>query len=115
MPLLDKSVTSWRTDLLNEHWNGQIPDFAQVRGLFAKPGKPLHTWKYVELATSERELYNEEKDQFELGNVAGAPANASLIGIMADRLRELDPGWPAGASVRQPGSAPDENTDDDPE
>ena len=115
VPLLDKSVTSWRTDLLNEHWDGEIPDFAQVRGLFAKPGKPSHTWKYVELATSERELYNEEKDQFELGNVAGAPANASLIGIMADRLRELDPGWPAGAAVRQPGSAPDENTDDDPE
>jgi hypothetical protein len=34
---------------------------------------------------------------------------------MANRLRELAPGWPGTATATAPGSAPDENTDDDPE
>jgi len=115
VPLLDKSVTTWRTDLLNEHWDAQIPDFAQVRGLFTKPGKTPHTWKYVELATDEKELYNEDSDPSELGNVAGAPGNAGLIAITAARLRELDPGWPGTAAAAAPapaGPAPNEGEDD---
>jgi hypothetical protein len=52
---------------------------------------------------------------FELGNVTGASSNAGLIAIMANRLRELDPGWPGTAAPRAAGSVPDENTDDDPE
>src|SRR5262249_46150311 len=116
VPLLDGSATTWRTDLLNEHWDGNIPDFAQVRGLFAKPRKAQHTWKYVELQTDERELYNEDSDKPELTNVAGAAGNAALIAIMADRLRELDPGWPANAgSPRAPGAVPDGNDDDEEE
>jgi hypothetical protein len=115
VPLLDQSATTWRTDLLNEHWDGQIPDFAQVRGLFAKPGKPTHTWKYVELQTSEKELYNEDNDPFERGTSPGASTNAGLITIMANRLCELDPGWPGTAAPSAAGSVPDENSDDDPE
>jgi arylsulfatase A-like enzyme len=98
VPLLDNSATSWRSDLLNEHWDGKIPDFAQVRGLFTKPGKTPHTWKYVELATDEKELYNEDSDPFELANGAGLSGNAGLTAIMAARLRQLDPGWPETAA-----------------
>ena len=76
---------------------------------------PTHTWKYVELQTNEKELYNEDRAPSELGNVSGASTNASLIAIMANRLRELDPGWPGTATATAPGSAADENTDDDPE
>ena len=116
VPLLNKSATSWRTDLLNEHWDGQIPDFAQVRGLFTKPGKTPKTWKYVELATDEKELYNENNDPFELTNVAGVPGNAGLIAITAARLRALDPGWPGNAAppTAPPAgtSGPDDNSDD---
>ena len=98
VPLLRNDATTWRSDLLNEHWDGNIPDYAQVRGLFTKPGKPAHTWKYVELASDEKELYNEDTDSFELGNVAGNSGNAALIAIMADRLRALDPDWPEAAA-----------------
>ena len=46
----------------------------------------------------------------------GVSGNAALIAIMADRLRELDPGWPANATAsRAPGSTPDENNDDEEE
>src|SRR5262249_45566426 len=109
VPLLRNDATTWRSDLLNEHWDGTIPDFAQVRGLFTKPGKPAHIWKYVELASNEKELYNEDTDGFELGNVAGNAGNAALIAIMAARLRALDPGWPetaASATSAPSGGAP---------
>ena len=46
-------------------------------------------------------------------SAVGVSGNAALIAIMADRLRELDPGWPANASA--PGSTPDENNDDEEE
>jgi arylsulfatase A-like enzyme len=99
VPLLDNSATTWRTDMLNEHWDGKIPTFAQVRGLFTKPVKTPHIWKYVELVTGEKELYNEDTDPFELTNVAGNAGNAGLVAIMAARLRELDPGWTGSAAA----------------
>jgi len=114
VPLLDGSATSWRTDLLNEHWNGQIPTFAQVRGLFTKPGGTPHVWKYVELVSGEKELYNLDRDPFELANVAGNASNTALVAAMAARLRELDPGWTGSApSAPAPvGPAPDYANDD---
>jgi len=112
VPLLRNDATTWRSDLLNEHWDGKIPDFAQVRGLFTKPGKTPHTWKYVELATDEKELYNEDSDPFELANGAGTSGNAALIAIMAERLRQLDPGWPETAA---PGATAPVGTGNDPD
>src|SRR5262245_26947532 len=116
VPLLDKSATTWRTDLLNEHWDGQNIDFAQVRGLFTKPGKTPKTWKYVELATDEKELYNKNNDPFELTNVSGVSGNGGFIAITAARLRELAPGWPTTAAPPQSPpattTAPNDDTDD---
>src|SRR5262245_20376520 len=83
--LLDGTEPSWRTDFLEEHWNGQIPTFAQVHG---------PQWRYTEYVTAERELYDEDADPFELTNMVDDPGNASLVSDLADRLRELRPGWP---------------------
>ena len=114
VPLIANNATGWRTDMLNEHWNGKIPTFAQVRGAFTKPGDAAHTWKYVELVTGEKELYNEDTDPFELTNVVTDPSNAALVAIMAARLRELDPGWTgsAQAAPSQGAAGPDYMDDD---
>ncbi len=114
LPLIANNATGWRTDMLNEHWNGKIPTFAQVRGAFTKSGDAAHTWKYVELVTGEKELYNEDTDPFELTNVVTDPSNAALVAIMAARLRELDPGWTgsAPAATSQGAAGPDYMDDD---
>ncbi len=83
-PLLANSAPSWRTDMLNEHWSGKIPDNALVKGEFNGA-----TWKYVEYVTGETELYNLDTDPFELTNVTNVPANAALKATMAARLHQL--------------------------
>jgi arylsulfatase A-like enzyme len=87
--LLDGTIPSWRDDFLEEHWNGQIPTYAEVRGT---------PWKYNEYQTGESELYDETADPFELTNVVTDPANAGTVATLAARLRELRPGWPASPS-----------------
>jgi arylsulfatase A-like enzyme len=84
VPLLANTATSWRTDMLNEHWNGKIPTNALVRGTFNGA-----LWKYVEYVTAETELYNLDSDPFELTNVTNVPANATLKATMAARLHQL--------------------------
>src|SRR6185503_12066177 len=42
-PLLANTASSWRTDMLNEHWSGQIPDNGLVKCEFNGA-----TWKYIE-------------------------------------------------------------------
>ena len=83
--LLDGTAPSWRDDFLEEHWNGKITTYAQVR---------TDPWKYTEYTTNESELYDEPSDQFELTNVVTDPANAAVAATLAQRLRELRPGWP---------------------
>ncbi len=96
--LLDGTTPSWRTDFLEEHWDGtpgdetdvgSIPTYAEVRGV---------PWKYNELHTGEAELYNELTDPFELTNVVTDPGNAATVAALALRLRELRPDWPASPS-----------------
>jgi hypothetical protein len=84
--LIDGTEPAWRTDFLEEHWNGQIPTLAQVRGV---------PWKYTEYLTNESELYDETADSFELTNVVSDPGNASVVADLAARLRVLRPGWPS--------------------
>ena len=87
--LLDGTVPTWRDDFLEEHWNGKIPTYAQVRGT---------PWKYTEYQTDSPELYDETTDPFELTNVVTDPANAGTVTTLAARLRVLRPGWPASPS-----------------
>jgi N-acetylglucosamine-6-sulfatase len=96
--LLDGTTPTWRTDFLEEHWDGtpgdetdvgSIPTYAAVRGV---------PWKYNELHTGEAELYDELADPFELTNVVTDPGNAATVAALAVRLRELRPDWPASPS-----------------
>ena len=85
-----------------------------MRGLFTKPGGTPHVWKYVELVSGEKELYNLDRDPFELANVAGNASNAALEATMAARLRELDPGWPGSApAAAAPTAFPPDYANDD--
>jgi arylsulfatase A-like enzyme len=84
VPLLVNTPAGWRTDMLNEHWGGQIPDNGVVKGTFNGT-----RWKYVEYETNETELYNLDTDPFELTNVTNVPANAALKATMAARLHQL--------------------------
>jgi N-acetylglucosamine-6-sulfatase len=85
-----------RTDVLLENF-GPEPvvdptypsDFPQWRAVVTGPGHATPGWKYVELATGERELYDLANDPFELTNVAEDPANATLVAALAARLAEL--------------------------
>ncbi|TMB52557.1 MAG: glucose 1-dehydrogenase [Deltaproteobacteria bacterium] len=61
----------------------------------------------------EKELYNLDRDAFELTNVAGNSANAGLIALMAARLRELDPGWTGSAPSAPASAAPPDYANDD--
>jgi len=102
--LLDGTATSWRTDFLQEHWDGtpgdetdvgSIPTYAEVRGI---------PWKYNELVTGETELYDIVADPYELTNVTSDPGNAATVTALAARLRELRPDWtgsPSGAFVER--------------
>jgi arylsulfatase A-like enzyme len=61
----------------------------------AAPGKPAYqavrdaSWLYVEYSNGGRELYDLEKDPFELRSRHAAPALASLRGDLARRLARL--------------------------
>jgi N-acetylglucosamine-6-sulfatase len=83
-PLLSDTAVSWRTDMLNEHWNGKIPTNALVKGEFDGA-----SWKYVEYLTGETELYNLDLDPFELTNVTNDPAHVALKATLAARLHQL--------------------------
>ena len=67
----------------------------------------------MELVSGEKELYNLDRDAFELTNVAGNASNAGLIAIMAARLRELDPGWTGSAPSAPASAAPPDYANDD--
>lgn len=78
-----------RQELLIEGWsNRRGHAFAGVRGL---------RWKYVEHESGELELYDLVGDPHELENLAGRRDHRELGARLAERLRELRPGWPADA------------------
>jgi arylsulfatase A-like enzyme len=81
LPLLEDADSPWRSSILLEHHAGTPkPDFWAIR---------TQQWKYVELATGERELYDEVGDPFELQNVADAPEHAALQAQLAAELAGL--------------------------
>jgi arylsulfatase A-like enzyme len=52
-------------------------------------GESCRMWKYVEYTTAETELYDLTADPFELTNVSGNPANATLKNKLANKLHNL--------------------------
>jgi arylsulfatase A-like enzyme len=93
----------WRNAMLNEHWGTNIPTNALVKQgrcsatvsqackktANCPAGETCRLWKYVEYTTGETELYNLTADPFELNNVTGNPAHATLKTKLANKLHNL--------------------------
>jgi N-acetylglucosamine-6-sulfatase len=88
-------VGAWRNSILL-HWPGgdmegrpgqpdSMPQFWGVLATTADGGY----WKYVEIDTGEKELYNEVLDPNEMNNVAGNAGNASRVAELKSMLNTL--------------------------
>jgi arylsulfatase A-like enzyme len=105
VPLLAGTPVTWRRDMLNEHWNGNIPDNALVKqgrcsvttgttcqtAADCPGGETCKQWKYVEYETAETELYDLSTDPYELTNVTTSsnPAVQAVKAALAARLGVL--------------------------
>ena len=96
-----------------EHWPGGATNDVKAHGRWAVPAfYSLRTvgWRYVELASGEKELYNEIHDPYELQNLAGNPQNATVQKQLAAELYRseaasgIKPGRPAGVATVAPPS-----------
>jgi arylsulfatase A-like enzyme len=104
--ILGQPVSSWRNSMLL-HWPGgnedglsgqpdSMPQFWGVLADVAGRGQ----WKYVEIDTGERELYNESADPNEMNNLAGTAANATVQSQLKNRLAALKTQANAGKRLR---------------
>jgi N-acetylglucosamine-6-sulfatase len=93
--ILGEPVSTWRNGLLL-HWSGgdmegrpgmpdSMPQYWAVLGRAADGG----WWKYVELDTGERELYDEGADPYEMNNLYGELARAGVQTEMQAMLGQL--------------------------
>jgi arylsulfatase A-like enzyme len=80
VPLLENTATQWRDSVLLEFIGPSPPAFWAIR---------TDRWKYVELGTGERELYDLTADPYELQNRAGDPAYSDVQNDLATRLAVL--------------------------
>lgn len=87
VPLLDGSAAGWRHGVLLE-WLGET---AVGKSSLAPPyyGVRTRAYKYVELSTAEKELYDLSVDPYEVHNVAGDPAYAQIQADLAAELASL--------------------------
>jgi arylsulfatase A-like enzyme len=84
VPLLTGAPVTWRSDFLNEHWGGKIPDNAQVQNSQYK-----YTEYYAEPPPIETELYDLSADPYELHNRTNDPALAGVKSGLKSRLDAL--------------------------
>jgi N-acetylglucosamine-6-sulfatase len=84
VPLLNGTATNWRSSLLLEYQGptdpGEPPTFWAVR---------TKEWKYVELETGEKELYDMVKDPYELVNVVNRSDLSSIRSSLSAELQRL--------------------------
>jgi N-acetylglucosamine-6-sulfatase len=84
VPLLNGTATEWRSSLLLEYQGpvdpGEPPTFWAVR---------TPEWKYVELGTGEKELYDMVKDPYELVNVVNRSGLSSIRSSLSAKLQRL--------------------------
>jgi arylsulfatase A-like enzyme len=82
LPLLVHGATSWRSDFLVEHLNGDgtVPTYCGVR---------TEDSMYLEYQTGETEFYDLKRDPWELQNEAGNPAQQETIQALRERLLQL--------------------------
>jgi arylsulfatase A-like enzyme len=90
VPLLDQSVTTWKQDdagvLIEYIGFGNPSDPSPVPGYW---GVRTRQYKYVELSTGEKELYDLTADPWELQNRADDPALASVQQQLKKQLNAL--------------------------
>lgn len=103
LPLLTPATSDdpadWPTSLLGEDYGSliscndcvRVPTLAFAR-TFAQD--PLGAWKYVELDTGERELYDQAADPYELTNQASNPDAATTRDAMEALLGSLQGSQP---------------------
>jgi hypothetical protein len=103
VPLLVGGSVPWRDDMLNEHWNGQIPTNGLVKqgrcstatsticktSADCPSGQTCYMWKYIEYVTGESELYNNTTDPYELTNQTNNSADAAVKAALTTRLHQL--------------------------
>jgi arylsulfatase A-like enzyme len=86
VPLLENPTTTWRDEILLEHWPAEegvgsmIPEFYSIR---------TAEWKYTEYSTGEVELYDLVNDPYELVNIAGKKDYKDIQSDLAERLQKL--------------------------
>jgi hypothetical protein len=91
MPLLAGGRPAWRHDFLVEHLVGRpqpdVPTYCAVRS---------ERYKYVLYQTREEELYDLQRDPYELDNRASNPALSALKARLRSRLAALCTPRPPG-------------------
>ena len=83
VPLLSSSRGSWRKDFLMEHLEigpGGVPTYCGVHS---------RRFVYIDYATGEEELYDLDRDPFQLTNVAASRAYGDVLRAERARLRQL--------------------------
>jgi N-acetylglucosamine-6-sulfatase len=85
VPVLENTATSWRDGIL-QHWPGGTAAGVNIPGFYAIR---TQQWRYVELATGERELYDLQADPYELQNRHGQSAYAQVEADLAAKLAAL--------------------------
>jgi arylsulfatase A-like enzyme len=94
-PLIIGQSVTWRDSVLF-HWPGgdmegragQPDSMPQFWAVLAQASDG-DLWKYVELDTGERELYNQRTDPYEMNNRAGEPATANIQAELRAELQAL--------------------------
>ncbi|MEX2557305.1 MAG: sulfatase [Actinomycetota bacterium] len=88
LPLIEDPGAGWRSSLLHQtSGTNNQPGFWAIR---------THEWKYAELSTGERELYDLINDPYELENRAGQAELADLQAQLAAELEALRTAPPSG-------------------
>ncbi len=86
VPILMDPSSTWRKDILFEHWpteegvGSMVPEFFSIRTM---------EWKYTEYKTGEVELYDLVNDPYELQNIAGKKAYKEIQSELAVKLQIL--------------------------
>ena len=90
LPLIAGDPVTWRSDFAIEHLaDVMVPSYCGVRST---------RFAYVAYATGEEELYDLERDPYELTNLAGTPEAAATVERLRQRARELCNPLPPGFS-----------------
>ena len=103
IPLLAGRRVSWRHNFLIEHLVGRpqrdVPTYCAVRG---------ERYKYVLYQTREEELYDLQRDPYELDNHASSPALGTIKARLRTRLAALCNPRPPGYTALSPLGRPPE-------